>query len=56
MELGLKGLDMFQKQKDHQSPMEQLKNAFGAGNKSGEISRKKQISGRISLKEFLKIV
>ena len=29
MELGQKGLDMFNKQKDRQSPMGQLKTAFG---------------------------
>jgi hypothetical protein len=29
MELGQKGLDMFNKQKDRQSPMGQLKSAFG---------------------------
>jgi hypothetical protein len=30
MELGQKGLDMFNKQKERQSPMGQLKSAFGA--------------------------
>jgi hypothetical protein len=29
MEIGQKGLDMFNKQKDRQSPMGQLKSAFG---------------------------
>ena len=29
MKLGQKGLDMFNKQKDRQSPMGQLKSAFG---------------------------
>jgi hypothetical protein len=29
MELGQKGLDMFNKQKERQSPMGQVKNAFG---------------------------
>ena len=38
MELGQKGLDMFNKQKDRQSPMGQVKTTFGAGNKSGRIS------------------
>jgi L,D-peptidoglycan transpeptidase YkuD (ErfK/YbiS/YcfS/YnhG family) len=42
MELGQKGLDMFNKQKDRQSPMGQVKRAFGAGNKSGRISRIKK--------------
>ena len=42
MELGQKGLDMFNKQKDRQSPMGQVKTAFGAGNKSGRISRIKK--------------
>ena len=31
LELGQKGLDMFNKQKDNQSPMGQVKLAFGAG-------------------------
>ena len=39
MELGQKGLDMFNKQKDRNSPMGQVKRAFGAGNKSGRNSR-----------------
>ena len=42
MELGQKGLDMFNKQKNRQSPMGQVKRAFGAGNKSGRISRIKK--------------
>jgi hypothetical protein len=42
MELGQKCLDMFNKQKDRQSPMGQAKSAFGAGNKSGRISRIKK--------------
>jgi L,D-peptidoglycan transpeptidase YkuD (ErfK/YbiS/YcfS/YnhG family) len=42
LELGQKGLDMFNKQKDRQSPMGQMKRAFGAGNKSGKISRIKK--------------
>ena len=42
MELGQKGLDMFNKQKDRQSPMGQVIRAFGAGNKSGKISRIKK--------------
>jgi hypothetical protein len=56
MELGQKGLDMFNEQKDRQSSMGQVKRAFGAGNKSGKISRKKKITnGRISAKKLLKI-
>jgi hypothetical protein len=42
MELGQKGFDMFNKQKERQSPMVQVKSAFGAGNKSGKISRFKK--------------
>ena len=55
MELGQKGLDMFNKQKDRQSPMGQVKTAVGARNKSGKISRikKKLTSGRISAKKLL---
>jgi hypothetical protein len=33
---------MFNKQKDRNSPMGQVKNSFGAGNKSGKISRIKK--------------
>jgi hypothetical protein len=43
MELGQKGLDMFNKQMDRQSPMGQVKRAFGAGNKSEKkMSRNKK--------------
>jgi hypothetical protein len=40
--LGQRGLDMFNKQKERQSPMGQVKNAFGAGNKNEKISRFKK--------------
>ena len=52
-ELGQKGLDMFNKQKDRQSPMGQVKRAFGAGNKSGRISRIKKAN---KWKDFRKVV
>jgi hypothetical protein len=60
MELGQKGLDMFNKQKDRQSPMGQLKSAFGGNVKRPpspwiqyvkDFSKKHNMSYKLALKD-----
>ena len=60
MELGQKGLDMFNKQKDRQSPMGQLKTAFGGNVKRSpsnwilhvkDYAKKNSISYKQALKD-----
>jgi hypothetical protein len=56
MELGQKGLDMFNKQKDRQSPMGQVKRAFGGVVKgpSKWIIFVKEFASKNEIKEALK--